>query len=67
MTSDFALILPLTELSCGRVHKIEGELHYLFNSDTGPNDFYGMQTSVERYMRSQRKYECSIKFDERMK
>jgi hypothetical protein len=32
-----AIFLPLMELACGRVHKIEG-YHYLYNTGTGLND-----------------------------
>lgn len=34
-----ALFLPLMELSCGRVHRLDGEIQYLYNYGTGKNDY----------------------------
>ena len=34
-----ALFMPLMELSCGRVHHLEGEYSYIYNKGTGLNDF----------------------------
>lgn len=39
ITYDIALFIPLMELACGRVHKIDGEYHYLYNTGTGLNDY----------------------------
>jgi hypothetical protein len=39
ITYDLALFLPLMEMSCGRVWKINGEFHYLYNTGTGLNDY----------------------------
>jgi hypothetical protein len=36
---DRAIFLPLIEMSCGRVAKIEGEHHLLYNAGTGLNDY----------------------------
>jgi hypothetical protein len=57
---DMALFFPLMELSCGRVNKIEGEFHYLYNVGTGLNDYQdrGRQVAVDNRVRGQKKYEC---------
>ena len=34
---DIAIMLPVLELACGQVHKIEG-IHYLYHSNTGLNE-----------------------------
>ena len=39
MTYDWALYMPLMELSCGRVNNIAGEFSYIYNKGTGLNDF----------------------------
>lgn len=39
ITYDLALFFPLMEMSCGRVWKINGEFHYLYNTGTGLNDY----------------------------
>ena len=57
----------MMEMSCGRVHKIEGEVNYLYNYNTGMNDDYNRQLEVEKRVRGQKKYECLKDFDERMK
>lgn len=61
-TYDQALFFPLMELSCGRVHKIEGEFHYLYNTGTAWNypteSYYCNQVAVERILRREKKYEC---------
>lgn len=36
---DIALFIPLMELACGRVFKVEGEFHYLYTTGTGINDY----------------------------
>lgn len=59
--------MALMEMSCGRVHKIEGEIHYLYNLNTGLNDNYRRQSEVVNVVREQKKYECLKDFDERMK
>lgn len=40
MTYDQAIFFPAMELSCGRVEKIPGEIHYLYNIGTGNNDYF---------------------------
>ena len=40
MTYDQALFFPLMELSCGRVERIPGEIHYLYTAGTGNNDYF---------------------------
>ena len=57
----------MMEMSCGRVHKIEGEIHYLYNTDTGLNDNDKLQSEVANWVRQQKKYDCVKDFDERMK
>lgn len=63
-----ALFFPLMELACGRVTKIEGEFHYLYNMGTGLNDYNDRQrqVAVDNKVRGQKKYECLKSFDERM-
>lgn len=53
-----ALFFPLMELSCGRVSKIDGEFHYLYNIGTGINDYQdrGRQVAVDNRVRAQKKY-----------
>lgn len=41
-----ALFFPLMELSCGRVHKIEDEFHYLYNVGTGLNDYNDRERQI---------------------
>ena len=55
---DMALFFPLMELSCGRVSKIEGEIHYLYNVGTGINDYLDVkrQVAVANKIRAQKKY-----------
>jgi len=57
--------MPLMELSCGRVYRIDGEYHYLYNTGTGLNDSrdYKRQVAVNDKIRSQKKYECYKPFD----
>jgi hypothetical protein len=56
------------ELSCGRVNKVDGEFHYLYNTGTGLNDYNdrGRQVAVENKIRQRKKYECYKDFDQRM-
>lgn len=67
ITYDAALFLPVMELSCGRVHKIEGEFQYLYNAVTGLNDehVYGLakQQEAERKIFAKAKYDCWKEFD----
>ena len=64
-----ALFFPLMELSCTRVHKIEGEFHYLYNTGTGLNDYNnrGKQVQIDQEVRRQEKYTCFEEFDKMMK
>lgn len=57
ITYDLALFLPLMELSCRRVYKIDG-YHYLYNRDTGLNDYidYERQVAVDKEIRGRKKY-----------
>lgn len=68
-TADFALIIPLLELSCGRVSNIPAEYHYLYNVETGNNDYKSAngQSIVNERVRKLKKYDCYKEFDERMK
>lgn len=67
ITYDVALTLPMMELSCGRVHKIEGEIQYLYNSATGNNDGWVIQGQVARDLYSRPKRECWKEFDDKMR
>lgn len=62
---DMVMYFPLMELSCGRVNKIEG-FHYLYNINTGLNDYAvdrGKQSRIDQTVRKGAKYECSTEFD----
>ena len=53
-----AIMFLLMELSCGRVNKIEGEYHYLYNRGTGINDYIvdlERQTAVGELIRKRKK------------
>ena len=65
---DMALFFPLMELSCGRVNKIEGEYHYLYNTGTGLNDYTqrGRQVATDQQVRRKEKYGCYKAFDDKM-
>ncbi len=59
---DMVMYFPLMELSCGRVKKIEG-YHYLYNINTGLNDYAvdrGKQIRIDQTVRKQPKYNCSV-------
>jgi|688.fasta_scaffold609705_1 hypothetical protein len=58
ITYDIVLFIPLMELSCGRVFKIEGEYHYLYNTGTGLNDYNDRerQVAVDNKVRGRKKY-----------
>jgi glycosyltransferase involved in cell wall biosynthesis len=68
ISSDVAMFVPLMELACGRVAKIEGEYNYLYNFNTGLNDVKERkrQTEVEASIRSMKAYECYEPFNYRM-
>jgi hypothetical protein len=52
------MFVPLMELSCGRVNKIEGEYQYLYNVGTGLNDERGRQVEVDQKIRAKKRYDC---------
>ena len=67
--ADVAIMLPMMELSCGRVYKIEG-YHYLYNINTGLNDYAvdrSKQFRIDQTVRRKPKLNCSLEFDEKMK
>jgi hypothetical protein len=69
ITADFAAFFPVMELACGRVYKMDG-YHYLYNVGTGLNDYMldrNRQVAADRAIRGQPKYNCSSKFEARMK
>ena len=68
IAADIALLMPLMELACGRVSKIEGEYSYLYNEGTGLNDVreYHRQVAVDNRVRKQPKYQCHQPFQENM-
>jgi hypothetical protein len=61
--SDMALYFPLLELSCGRNYKIEG-FHYLYNVNTGLNDYLhrDRQIELDHQIRRKKPYDCHPQF-----
>ena len=67
ITYDLAMMFPMMEMSCGMVSKIEG-MHYLYNNDTGMNDYWknlSEQHAVAERLRKKEKYECDREFLEK--
>lgn len=58
--SDVAIYLPIMEVSCERVYKIEG-FHYLYNTQTGNNEdtiSRAKQVEAEYIARGKPKLKC---------
>jgi hypothetical protein len=67
--ADIALFYPFMELSCGRVHKIEGEYSLLYNFATGLNDVNkggALMDKTMQHLMSKKRYSCYQDFDKRM-
>jgi len=64
-----AIFLPLMELACGRVNKVDGEFHYLYNIGTGLNDYNdrARQDRIDKKIRAMKKYDCDVEFEDKMK